>query len=370
MKNNCKARYINRWAIPASIIIFTFLANITAGLFPVFVENVYSRYISRYSMGILSMVTGIAPFSVAEIVIVCIILSVVAFIACVIIKVIKKKELTGFLKNAAYITALVVSIMYFIYTSFWSINYHRMSIAASAGLDVNSATFSDLVSLAKHTVKKAALIRNEMSENSDGIAVLKYSISDTLANACEGFKLSPIPLNMFGISWVRPKKVVLSKLMSVFGIEGFFFPYTGEPNINTDIPSFMIPFAACHETAHLLGYAREEEANYIAFIACRNNPDTDYRYSGRLNELIYILNAIYEIDEEKWSEIRGNLPPPMHRDLVSINNYWVSYDSVLQDVSEAVNDVYLRSNFQTEGIYSYGLVVDLLLAEYISNRGD
>src|SRR5207237_4159011 len=89
----------------------------------------------------------------------------------------------------------------------------------------------------------------------------------------------------------RPKEVVLSPLMSYLGIAGIFIPFTGEANVNATLPDCEIPFTACHELAHQRGYAREDEANYIAYRACRAHPDRDFRYSGPFRAALYTIGA-------------------------------------------------------------------------------
>jgi len=64
--------------------------------------------------------------------------------------------------------------------------------------------------------------------------------------------------------------------MSYLGIGGVYFPFTGEANVNISMPHTSIPFTACHEMAHQIGFAREDEANFIAYIACKNHPSPDF----------------------------------------------------------------------------------------------
>jgi len=69
------------------------------------------------------------------------------------------------------------------------------------------------------------------------------------------------------------------------------FPFTGEANVNISMPHTSIPFTACHEMAHQIGFAREDEANFIAYIACKNHPSPDFQYSGILSALINATNT-------------------------------------------------------------------------------
>ena len=52
------------------------------------------------------------------------------------------------------------------------------------------------------------------------------------------------------------------------------------------------------------------------------------------------------------------------------NAYWAQFeDQVIAQVSETVNDAYLKANNQQDGTQSYGRMVDLLLADFRQRHG-
>jgi hypothetical protein len=237
-------------------------------------------------------------------------------------------------------------------------------LSETLSLSPGEVSVSELASLARSTAHTVNKLREGMLENVDGIATLRGSVPDALCRASLGYEILKKAIPCVQVAHACPKGFLTSRIMSYLGIEGFFFPFTAEANINIDIPTFLIPFSASHELAHLGGYAREEEANFIACLACRAHPDIDFRYAGRLSELIYILNALYETDNGTYNGLREDLHPGIWRDMAFLNHFWDEYEGVMEEVAEAVNDVYLKSNSQEEGILSYGMVVDLLLADY------
>ena len=89
----------------------------------------------------------------------------------------------------------------------------------------------------------------------------------------------------------KAKPIFLSSKMSYTGISGIYFPFTGEANVNVDIPHSLLPATTCHEMAHQRGFAREDEANYIAWITCSSNDNPEFKYSGTLLALIHSMNA-------------------------------------------------------------------------------
>jgi len=154
--------------------------------------------------------------------------------------------------------------------------------------------------------------------------------------------------------------------MSMANITGVYSPFTAEANVNTEIPGYTIPFTAAHELAHLQGYMREEEANYLAFLACSCSENTDLLYSAYFNAYIYTSNALYSVDRDAYLRVRKKLSEDVASDLKANNEYWHGYDSFVADISDTVNDTYLKVNGQTEGTDSYGNVAELLAFHYFT----
>ena len=119
-----------------------------------------------------------------------------------------------------------------------------------------------------------------------------------------------------------------------------------------------------HETAHRLAIAPEDEANFIAFLACRANTDRRVSYSGYFMAYIYCFNALYSVDADSARTIQSGVNDNLAKDIAQHNESVRSHDGVLADIGSQVNDTYLKSYGQTAGAASYGLMVDLLLAEY------
>ena len=118
----------------------------------------------------------------------------------------------------------------------------------------------------------------------------------------------------------------------------------------------------CHELTHLRGYMQEEEANFIAYLACRDSDDPEFQYSGTLLALICARNALYSADPEAYKAVHSLLDDGVRRDLQDRSAFWKQYDTPAADVAQNVNDGYLKLNQQPDGVKSYGRMVDLLLS--------
>ena len=98
------------------------------------------------------------------------------------------------------------------------------------------------------------------------------------------------------------KKSLFSTPLSYMGFTGYINPFTLEANINYNIPKISIPPTICHEIAHQIGYAFEDEANYIAIKTLSNSKDNFLKYSGNLMAVQYLLSEIRKNDIEKHDE--------------------------------------------------------------------
>ena len=104
---------------------------------------------------------------------------------------------------------------------------------------------------------------------------------------------------------IHPKPAWTSPLLARLGIGGFYFPLTAEPHVDVELPDSEIPFCASHEVAHELGFAREDEANYVGYLLCRLHPDADFKYSGAYMASRHALAALASVDRPEARALGG-----------------------------------------------------------------
>lgn len=166
----------------------------------------------------------------------------------------------------------------------------------------------------------------------------------------------------------HPKAVWQSGLLSKMKIMGIYSPFTIEANYNREMPVFNIPSTLCHELSHLKGYMREDEANFVAWLACMASDQPQFTYSGHMLAFSHAMNALWNAGEqEAYREIYAGLCQNAKEDLQKDSAFWHQYDGKAAEVSQTVNDTYLKLNSQDDGVKSYGRMVDLLLA-YIAHK--
>ena len=346
--------------LPISILLNYFSSN-----FPETVETLYSKGLYKPIGQGLSLITGFFPFSVAEIIVVGIPVLIILYLLFIVKKMfpfeVNKIKLIprGFLN-----ILILISLIYTLFVFVWGLNYHRQPFAVIAGLETKPASTQELASLCEHLIIRVNELRSIVEEDRSGVMYIKDGVSGVLKRAAKGYDNASNTIPELGGKYGKPKGVFFSESMCYTGISGIYFPFTAEANVNIAIPYSMLPSTTCHEMAHQRGFAREDEANYISYLVCNIHPDIDFKYSGTLLALLHSMNALYRYDSEKYQELQAMYSDGLKSDLNYLRKFWEKYEGPVEKTSTRINNAYLKSNLQEDGIYSYGRMVDLLLAEY------
>ena len=342
-------------------------------------EELFAKRIYKVISQAIGFVTGWLPFSLAEVIVIvgpCVILALLIhqIIRAICVKKISEQSnrSIGQLWFQLIMTAVqnmlcLISIIFFVYILLCGINYHRYSVQYYLGLSVENSSVEELEGLLMELANQATSLRsNLITENEDGGYVLPMSKRELGQEARQAYKNLAKEYEIFEGHYPVPKPVLFSKWMSYTQITGIFTCWTMEANVNIDISPYSIGSTMCHELAHLYGFMREDEANYISYMACLASDSLDLQYSGTMLALIHTGNALYKKDADRYVEIyRNHYSEAVVRDLIANNKYWDKFEETkVAETAEKVNDTYLKVNNQTDGTQSYGRMVDLLLAEY------
>jgi hypothetical protein len=333
---------------------------------PAFTEKLYSRLLYPPMGKLLSNISGLLPVSLAEL----LVYAFVAVITYVLIRFIyslmKSDSKLQTALNSILNALCTISIAYCLFLLLWGFNYYRQPLAYSIGYTIEKSTVTDLKDLCASLIDKTNQLRTEVKENEAGIMYLAGGFNGAAKHADMGYQNLSVTYPIFEGTYGKPKGIILSHPFSYTGIAGIYVPFTGEANVNKLVPDFMLPSTISHEMAHQRGFAREDEANFISYLVCKVHDDVDFQYSGYLLATIYAMNAMHEYDIEGFKELAAKYSEGVKRDFKYHSDFWKQYEGPTQELQEKINDTYLKSNKQADGIYSYGRMVDLLLAEYRS----
>lgn len=364
-----KLKLLSLLLFPLSILI-----NTISSRYPYFIEKYYSISINKFIVVILSNISSIFPFSLYELTIYLIVISIVSFIIYTIYIIISNpNKLKVFIKNSLLNILSIISIAYFLFIILWGLNYNRVpletTLIESYNLEYNKSissidkTKESLANLYEFLIENANEAR-KLVKSSDGVMKANTDYRGIINRAYLGYEsiLDFLP-NLSG-NYSNAKYVMSSKLMCYTGITGIYFPFTGEANVNIAIPDIYIPSTTLHEMAHQRGYASEDEANFIAYLASINHPDIDFKYSGYILALNHTANALYSVDYDTYVTLSKNISEDVLDDLKNNRDFWDKYEGKIDDISNEINNTYLKANGVSEGVKSYGKMVDLLLTYY------
>ncbi len=315
----------------------------------------------------LSWLLDPLPFSMAEVCWATAILGLIGFlIRTVWLLVLREDRLRRLVRR---LLALVTAVLLVAggYTALWGANYYGSSFSQRSGLTARGATADELYTLTISFAAAASEWSDQVSRDENG--VFNEEVSDLFARS-EGIYdgiLAEFPC-LSGPERT-PKPMLFSRLMSYLGFTGFFFPFTGEANLNVDAPRALLPATIAHELAHQRGVAAEQEANFVAILTGLRSDDPAYRYSSALMGYIHLSNALYSASYEKWSQTGGYLNEQVRADLAANRTYWQQFETPVETAAEAVYDNFLQTYGQELGMQSYGACVDLLVAYYFDWRG-
>ncbi len=339
-------------------------------------EKVFATGIYKVLSQGMGLLTGWIPFSLMELIIIVGPVTVLILIIRQFVRIVRTRRFLLFMTMVQNLLCLI-AVIFFGYVLLCGVNYHRYPVAYHLDLQVENSSVEELEGLLIELADKASELRATLtSEDERGVYVLPYSERELGKEAKKAYLALAEEYPVFGGLYPRPKHVFFSRLMSYTEITGVFTPWTMEANVNIDISPYSIGATMCHELAHLRGFMREDEANYISYRACMASDSADLQYSGTMLALIYTGNALYRQDATKYSEVYFvHYSEAVIRDLRANNEYWKQFekpvvgDTTVGEIAEKVNDTYLKINDQTDGTKSYGRVVDLLLAEYKQKQG-
>lgn len=339
----------------------------------VFTERYLSQGLYPVVMGAISTLTSPFPFAVVEVFLVGLPFLLLFAVVKLVGRCRRYPERRGsILLRGAGVVAGVLSGLYFVFVITCGVNYHRLPFTAHSGLTVRDSSAEELYALCLELMEETNAARLAMEEDENGVVRLHTQDPYALAKRSQAVFEDlgeRYPVLGIGGRYCQPKPVFFSEVMSQANFLGSFSSYTGEPCINVVAPPQNIPAAMCHEQAHQRGFMREDEANFIAYLACVGTQDPDFRYSGLTTALVYCGNALYGADEELFWLVREQYSEGLVRDLTYEAQYWQKRQGVVAQAAEGWNDVYLKANSQEDGVRSYGRMVDLLLAEYRARHG-
>ena len=262
-----------------------------------------------------------------------------------------------------FIIKIPIIIYCFFYWS-WGFNYNLKSELES--LKTNEYSKEELYSTTQYYIKKTNDLQIALSKSSQDKVESKLSFYQVKNECINSIKKSNWILINKEITNFPVKKSLFSTPLSYMGFSGYINPFTLEANINFNIPDISLPVTISHEIAHQIGYAFEDEANYIAIETLSNSKNNYLRYSGNLMAVQYLLAEIKKINPQLHKLYIKDLNVGVIKNIQQKNEYYLKYQNKYESFFKKNYDIFLKINNQKAGIKTYSLVVDLLINDYQS----
>lgn len=347
--------------IPSTLLLIQLASNS-----PDAVERIYAQNIYVWISTGISALTALVPLSIAEFVLFGLIVAAIVLLIITAYKLLcHRVKLVHILRFLISLTT-AASILFSLFYLMWGFNHFRPELSALMNLTVRERPVSALSSLCENLIADAKALRENLPEDGSGSLTFASGkdYDDYFAMLPQAYETLGKKHELFSRQTRAAKGVSVSKLMSEANIVGIYIPFTAEANVNVDKPPFLLPASAAHEMAHYLGFAREDEANFIAYLACIASDDDFIAYSGVMLALIHAMSRLYDADGDAYHALRADYSAAMERDLEAHRAYWAQFHGKAAQISTELNDAYLIFNNHEEGVLSYGMMVDLLLAYY------
>ncbi len=347
------------WIVIGILVIFILIIRWFSSN-ALWVESYYSTGIYLYLSVFLRYLLGWLPFSIGDVLYGAIVIWFL-YRLIKISKVVIHKEVSK-ARLMASIQRLVVTLLsiYILFNSLWGINYNRLGIASQLGLSMEKYSVNDLktlngVLLQKVNESNGLLLQKPVPEMTSSEIFNKAMLAYREVNKQYPF-LNYHPASIKTSLW--------GWMGNYVGFLGYYNPFTGEGQVNTTVPKFSQPYTNCHEIAHQLGYAKENEANFVGYLAASASKEETFHYSVYLDLFLYANRNLFLADSVSAKAFTKELHPAVKKNLREWRQFNERHKNPVEPVIRWMYGKYLESNQQPSGVLSYNEVNSFLIAYY------
>ncbi len=259
----------------------------------------------------------------------------------------------------------LAGLLVFVFYASWGLAYRYPSLSArlvSSGttyeVNPSAAALADFAEQSAALIVRASLGSISFSPpEADFLARVNSGLNDGLVRLPEAIEAAPVRGQGFGSLKLSRVSFALSRLQ----LSGYYFPWTGEAQINAEMPRSLWPRVGAHEKAHQRGFARENEATVIGVLVCLASTDPTVFYSGTLGLFASLDRDLAVVDPQARQKLWTRLPKPAVDDFRQEAAFWKAHEGVAGALSEKVNDAYLKGQGVASGVGSYSETTRLFM---------
>lgn len=256
-------------------------------------------------------------------------------------------------------TFRLLAVVYILFNVLWGLNYNRLGLKHQVGITRAQYTEIDLRMVNELLLNEV----NRCKQALDSPYVYPRK-KELFKRAVAVYAEAAAERPFLSYQQVSLKPSIWGWIGNYSGFTGYYNPFTGEGQTNTMVPAFLHPFIACHEMAHQIGYAREDEANFAAFLAVHHTSDMHFRYSGYLDLFLYANRNLMEMNEDTALMYRKRLIPAVQSDVQEWRRFAEAHRNPVAPWISWLYGKYLEQNQQPTGMRSYDQVTAYLISYY------
>lgn len=349
MKDDLLAKYLSNF-----LFVQILFVQITSR-YPNFIEKYYSNGIYKGISVFYRTALGWIPFSIGDV-----LYMLFAFVFIRFIYVIFRDKMTE-LRSYRLSVGAALSVLYFLFYFSWGMNYYRIPLAEKLELERENYSTESLNQFTLNTIEMVNQLHTTVVKNDSMPYRIPYSKQELYKMTKAGYnELSKTHKN-FKYQVPSVKHTLISIPLTYMGFAGYLNPFTGEAQVNSKIPLYTYPFTISHEVAHQLGYAAENEANFIGYLACVSHKDSYIQLAGNVTALKYLLSELRKRDNALYQKAMALIHKGIQINFRESYDFWQSFENPWEPIFKKSYNVYLKANKQKSGIKSYSYMVDLLI---------
>ena len=322
------------------------------------VERVYATGLYPVIARTQRILFGWIPFSVGDILYAVLVVWLFYGLISIIRKIIKRQINGAWLLSWLRRVVFTVLLVYVLFNGLWGLNYDRRGIADQLELTVKPYSTYELNLL----LTRIAVRLNQLDSIARVDRARLEHPSVVFAGAVRSYAEleEREPYFIYRSPSIKPS--LFGFLDNYMGFGGYYNPFTGEAQVNTNVPAFTQPYTTCHEMAHQLGFAKENEANFAGYLATRHSPDAAFQYSVYFDLYLYAARELYMRDSTQVRPIRDGLRPDIRKDFRDLRQFNRKFVNPFEPVIRRMYGSYLKANRQPQGIMTYDEVNAWLIA--------
>jgi hypothetical protein len=338
-----------------------------SGYFPAMVERYYSAGMYPVLLSLRLWLTAWVPFSIGDLLYIIVSIYLIYKLINSLIQI--KKE--GVNRVKVWRASAIILLVWISFKLLWGFNYDRLGAGHLLDIEQKAYSGASVDSLVNELIDSLNSTRKLLTQAKIQVDTLPVgNPAPYFTMAQEAYQRAKTSYTFLPKQAPRVKATLFNPLADYVGFTGYFNPFTAEGQVRTDMPGLELPFVACHETAHMLGFASESEANLIGYLVATKSANPYVRYSAYNEIFSYAQREQFVLLAQAKDSVRfmgavahnrARLDTLVKQDRKAVRNFFNKHRSSVAPIMSGVYEQYLFLNKQNAGLKSYDEVIGWLI---------